>query len=137
MPDFTTAVGAPSNELSLTTSGAVQGGDYLVVSGTGTVAKAGAAAVNWVGIAGHDAASGAVVTCLARGPLFLGVADGSITAGDLLTTGAHTGTPSKTVKSLGAVTTPTAGDVTGTRALVGIALTTAADAAAVRYVAVS
>jgi hypothetical protein len=109
-----------------TTSAAVVGGKLVAVSGDGTVAHAGANAGNWVGAAAFDAASGARVTVHRSGIQSL-VASGAITAGDLVVCGA-TGT----VASLAAVTTPTAADVTNSRGVVGVALTTAADTAAVR-----
>jgi hypothetical protein len=131
MADYTTAVGGPVNQITMTTSGAVTGGDPLEVSATNTVAKcAGATSVKYVGIAAHDAASGAKVLVLTPGPVFDGVADGAITAGDQLVPSA---VATKQVKSAGAITTPTAAEVTATRAIIGVALTTAADAATVRW----
>ena len=47
-----------------TTSAAVTGGQYLEVSGDGTVAGAAAGSTKVVGVAAHDAASGAPVTVL-------------------------------------------------------------------------
>lgn len=109
-----------------TTSGAVTGKQMLAVSGDGTVAAAGANAANWVGVAAFDAASGARVT-VHRSGIQLLVATGTVTAGDLVVCAA-----AGTVSSLAAVTTPTPADVTNSRAIVGVALTTAAGGADVR-----
>lgn len=102
-----------------TTSGAVVGGNVLAVSGSGTVAVAGANSTAVVGVAAFDAASGAIVTYFRGGIQFV-VTTGTVTAGDLVVSAA-----SGTVSTLAAVTTPTAADVTNSRAVVGRALTTA------------
>jgi hypothetical protein len=128
-----TPVYLPGAMITVTTSGAVVGGDILVVSGSGTVAKnAGASSTNYVGIAAHDAASGARVTMYGRGTVHESIADGAVTAGDQLVSSS---TASRQVKTTGAVGAPTAQGVTDTRAVMGIALTTAADNAKVRWMA--
>lgn len=53
---------APGQDISLTTSAAVTGGQLLVISGNDTVAASSAASAAWVGVAAFDAASGAKVT---------------------------------------------------------------------------
>jgi len=116
----------PGDALVSTASATITGGKLVAVSGNGTVATAGANALNWVGVAAFDAVSGDTVTVYAGGVQEL-TAAGAITAGDLVVAAA-----SGNVATLAAVTTPTAGDVTGTRAVVGVALTTAADTAKVR-----
>lgn len=116
----------PGDALVSTASATIVGGTLVAVSGNGTVATAGANALNWIGVAAFDAASGDSVTVYASGVQEL-TASGAITAGDLVVAAA-----SGKVSTLAAVTTPTAGDVTGTRAVVGVALTTAADTAKVR-----
>lgn len=73
----------PGNAITLTTSAAVLGGDLLVVSGTGTVAKCTVATHQWVGVAAQDAASGARVAVFAGGVQEL-TATGAITAGQLV-----------------------------------------------------
>lgn len=110
----------PGDTWTATTSGAVTGGKLLAVSGDGTVAHAGANSVAVVGVAGFDAASGAAVTVYSPEIAVL-VSSGTITAGDQVVPGA-----AGVVTSLAAVTTPTAADVTNSRAIVGVALTTAA-----------
>lgn len=113
----------PGEALNGTASAAITGGKMVAVSGDGTVATAGANADDWVGVAGHDvAASGDKVLIHAGGVQRL-LASGTVTAGDLVVCAA-----AGLVASLAAVTTPTAADVTNTRAIVGIALTTATDA---------
>lgn len=109
-----------------TTSGAVTGGTLVSVSGAGTVATAAANDKGWLGVAAQDAASGVRVTIFDGGEQEL-IASGTVTAGDLVVcaTGGK-------VSTLAAVTTPTAADVTNTRAIVGVATTTASDAALVR-----
>lgn len=116
---------APGDAFTLQASGTITGGNMVAVSGSGTVAQAGANATNWVGVAAFDVASGDKLTIRTGGVQKL-VASGGVTAGDLVVCAA-TGK----VSSLAAVTTPTAADVTNTRAIVGIALTTAADGALV------
>lgn len=112
--------------MSRTTSGAVVGGTLVSVSATGTVATAAANDKGWLGVAAQDAASGVRVAVFSGGEQEL-IASGTVTAGDLVVcaTGGK-------VSSLAAVTTPTAADVTNTRAIVGVATTTAADTALVR-----
>lgn len=110
----------PGQSWTATTSASVTGGKLLAVSGDGTVAHAGANSVAVVGVAAFDAASGDKVTIYSPKVATL-VSSGTITAGDQVVAGA-----AGVVTSLAAVTTPTAADVTNTRAIVGVALTTAA-----------
>jgi Uncharacterized conserved protein (DUF2190) len=119
--------------LTSTASAAVKGGDVLEVSGSGTVAPITPSAtpsLKVVGIAQADCPSGGRVSIWARGPVHESVADGSVTAGDQLVTATNA---NRQVRSLAAVTTPTAADVVGTRAILGIALTSVADNAKVRW----
>ena len=106
-------------------SAAITGGQLVGVSGSGTVAPTTAAQASWLGVAAFDANSGDNVTIFAGGVQRV-TASGAVTAGDLLVAAA-----SGQVSTLAAVTTPTAGDVTNTRAIVGLALTTAANGALV------
>lgn len=107
----------PGQALVLQASADVTGGQLVAVSGSGTVAPAGAASAAWVGVAAFDAKSGAKVTVHCGGEQEL-VASGAITAGALVVSAAG----GKVASS----TTPAAGT------LVGVALTTAADGAKVR-----
>jgi hypothetical protein len=125
---------SPGTAITLTASAAIIGGQLVEVSGGNTVAPTptSGSSAKVVGVAAHDAALGARVTVHGRGQVHETTANGAIAAGDQLVSGAVAGT----VKSAPAVTTPTSGDVTNTRALVGIALTAAADAALVRWMEV-
>lgn len=125
----------PGDAIPLTASGPIAGGDLVVVSGSGTVAKAGAlAATTFVGVAGNDATASSRVTVYGRGAVHESLADGTVTAGDQLTT---TNTANRAVKSVPAVSTPTPGDVTNTRAIIGLALTTVADNQRVRWMSIA
>jgi hypothetical protein len=62
MADYTPVFSGGVDPWTATTSAAVTGGRVLIVSGNGTVAHATAQALTVVGVAGHDAASGAKVT---------------------------------------------------------------------------
>lgn len=106
-----------------TASAAITAGRLLAVSGVGTLAHAGANALNVVGVAAADAAIGDTVTYFPIGVHEI-LSVGLVTAGDIVVAAA-TGK----VSTLAVVTTPTPADVTNTRAIVGVALTTATDAA--------
>jgi hypothetical protein len=109
----------PGQSTTSTASATITGGQLVAVSGVNTVAPAGANAINWLGVAAFDAASGDRVT-LHHGGVQRLVASGTVTAGDTVVAAA-----SGQVSTLAAVTTPTAADVTNTRAIVGTARTTA------------
>jgi hypothetical protein len=109
----------PGQALVSTASATITGGQLVAVSGVSTVAPAGANATNVLGVAAFDAASGDLVTVFAGGVQEL-VTTGTVTAGDIVVAAA-----AGTVSTLAAVTTPTAADVTNTRAILGVALTTA------------
>lgn len=114
LPKFT------GDQFTITATGDLVGGRLVTAVG----AHAGDTALNAIGVAAHDTATGKPCTIYA---LSSGVhrltASGAVTAGALLV--ADTGGK---VKALAAVTTPTAGDVTGTRAIVGVAMTAATGA---------
>src|SRR5690606_1049714 len=113
----------PGAKIGLTASATIAGGQLVQVSGAGTVAPTSGAtpSVKVVGVAAHDAVTGQRVTVHGRGQVHETVADGAVTAGDQVVSGSVAGT----VQAAPAVTTPTPDDVTNTRAVVGIALTTA------------
>ncbi len=101
-----------------TVSATVTGGQVLVVSGNGTVGPAGADAANVVGVAAHDATTSApTLNYFPRGKVHVSTAAGGITAG-------------ARVNSAAAGTVASASAGTGN---IGIALTTAADTAAVEW----
>jgi hypothetical protein len=132
MPDYT-PVFLPGDVITLTTSTALAGGDLVVVTGSNTVGKANADALRtFVGVALQDAAANAKVAICARDVVHLSVADGTVTAGDQVTT---SGTAGRQVKTAPAVTTPTPGDVNVTRGIIGVALATATDNNPVRWMA--
>ena len=143
MADYTPWI-VPGFTWTSQAAGAITGGDPLEVAGTGTVRKCSATPPGaYVGVAAKDAILGADVTVISVRPVHEGLADGAISAGDQLTASTAAG---RQVKSLAAVSTTFAGTysaadaqaqvdaaVTAARAVVGVALTTAADGGAVRW----
>jgi hypothetical protein len=130
----------PGQTMTSQASGTITGGDLLVVSGNGTVAKATALAdPKYVGVAGHDAVSSQKVTYVAANAVHESIADGTVTAGDQIST---TNTANRQVKTVvPAATTISAAPtdveietaVSNARAIIGTALTTAADNNTVRW----
>lgn len=112
---------SPGHEITQTASAAITGGQTLMNSGNNTVAPAGAASTKYVGVAGHDAANGAPVTVLTGvGMVHETVAQGAITAGDLL----KVGTVAGSVATVGAGTFDQ---------VIGVALAGAADTALCKW----
>ncbi|WP_328344809.1 capsid cement protein [Micromonospora sp. NBC_00421] len=111
-PDY-----VPGHEITLQASATITGGQVVAVSGSGTVAPAGAASPAVVGVAAFDAATNGSVTVFARGITHISTASGAITAAARVDAGAA-----------GTVASATAG-VTN----IGVALTTAADGASVTW----
>lgn len=109
----------PGASITSTASATITGGQVVEVSATGTVGPAGATSLKWIGVAAFDAVSGDKITIHTGGVQKL-VASGTVTAGDIVVCAA-----AGQVSTLAAVTTPTPADVTGSRAMLGIALTTA------------
>jgi hypothetical protein len=116
----------PGQAITLKASAPITGGQIVVVTGVGTVGPAGANAVNWIGVASNDAAINDNVAIFADGVQSV-TTSGTVTAGDLVVCAA-----AGAVSTLAAVTTPTAADVTNTRGIVGVALSTAATGLKVR-----
>jgi len=134
VPDYT-PVSVEGEVITLTLSASCKGGDVLVVTGSGTVAPftpGATPAVNVVGLAQSDQNSGARISVWCFGPIHESIADGTVTAGDQVVTATNA---NRQVRTLAAVTTPTAADVVGTRAILGVALTTASDNTKVRWMA--
>jgi hypothetical protein len=132
VPDYTPPY-PRGRELTATCSGAVLGGDLLVVSGSGTVATwvpNATPTTKAIGVAGTDTPANGRVMVWGFGPVHESVADGTVTAGDQLVAASTAG---RQVKTAPAVTTPTAGDVTTTRSILGVALITASDNTKVRW----
>lgn len=107
----------PGQAFTKTTSAIVTAGQLLEITGSGTVGPAGALSTKVVGVAGDDAASGALVPIRAGGIQRIVAAAGGVTAGDIVVAGA-----AGTVAPIGA-------NVFGTK--IGVALTTAAATALV------
>lgn len=106
----------PGQSITSTTSAAVTGGQLLIVSGSGTVAASSAATHLFVGVAAFDAASGAEVT-IHKGGVQRLTATGAITAGE------------RVMAAAGGTVAAFSG--TDYSQVVGVALTTAANGAAV------
>lgn len=105
------------DQITATTSAAVTGGQVLIVSGNGTVGPATAASAAVVGVAAHDAASGARVSYFPRGKVHVSTASGGITAAARVDAGAA-----------GTVASASNADTN-----IGVALTTALDTALVEW----
>lgn len=105
----------PGQAMTYQASATITGGQYLEVTGSGTFGPAGAASTKGAGVAAFDAASGAKVTVFAGGVQRIVAGTGGVTAGDIVAAGA-----AGTVVAIGA-------GAFGTR--IGLALTTAAEAA--------
>jgi predicted RecA/RadA family phage recombinase len=101
----------PGQTITRQASADITGGQVVEVSGSGTVAAAGAASAKWLGVAAFDAKTGERVT-IETGGVQRPLASGAITAGDNVTTAPN-----------GLVATAAAAAGTA----VGIALTTATD----------
>jgi len=103
----------PGQAITLKASGSITGGRVVAVSGSGTVATAGADSTAWVGVAAHDAGTNDNVTIYCGGTQSV-LASGTVTAGEAVECAAS-----------GAVATASSPTVA---TIVGIALTTATDA---------
>lgn len=115
---------APGQGVTFTAEAAVTAGQVVMVTGEREVSTATAAGkLTWIGVAATDAAAGESVLVLSGGVQTLTSTAAVITAGDLV----ECADAGKVVK-IAAVSTPTAGDVTSTRAIVGIALTSVTSA---------
>lgn len=118
MADYTPVYTGGVKPFTATTSAAVVGGNVLIVSGNGTVSASTADSAVVVGVAGHDAASGARVTVW---PL-----DGCVH--ELVASGAITAAGGVNADAAGQVKASGTGIPTqaAAGALIGTALTTAA-----------
>ncbi|WP_446218810.1 hypothetical protein [Micromonospora sp. IBHARD004] len=127
MADYTPVYVNGISPFTKTASATITGGQVVSASGVGTVAPSGAAVGTVVGVAAHDAASGARVSVwpLVNIEHELTVGTGTVTA----TGGVQTGA-SGTVDP--ATTSIAAASAAGT--LIGIATTTAASGSKVRFV---
>jgi hypothetical protein len=149
MPDYT-PVYIQGRSLTLTTSASCVGGDLLAVTGSGTVAPVVPGATpsaKVVGVAAEDTPSGGRVTVFGFGPVHESIADGTVTAGDQITTASTASRQVKTLPvsnlDLGAAFNQAADNtavnlaVNNARSVLGVALTTAADNTKVRWMQVA
>jgi len=124
----------PGRVLTLSLSGSCVGGDFLEVAGDGLVAVCVTAASRaFIGVAGMNVPSPGPgrVTVYGRGPVHESVCDGPVTAGQQVVTSA---TPGRQVAAVAApASPPTQADVNNSRAILGIALTSAPDAVKCRW----
>lgn len=118
----------PGDVITVTTSANVTGGRALMVSGNGTVAHATAGSAKVIGIAATDIASGQLGPMHGRGQVHTSTAAGAITAGDQIVSAAN-----GTVAALAAASGAVAADINNARAVLGVAMTTAADTATVTW----
>lgn len=123
MSDYAPAF-LPGQVYTSQASAAITGGTIVEVSGSGTVAPAAAGSTKVVGVAATDAATGAKVPVILDKVIHDSISSGGSTAGDSLATAA-TGKVATVVAATGAAA--------GTR--IGVALTTAADTAVIRWIA--
>lgn len=99
----------------------IVGGKLVHITGPGAVATATANSTKVDGVAAFDAKTNDSLTVYNHGEQSV-LAVGLVTAGDQVVAAAGGG-----VSTLAAVTTPTAGDVTNSRAILGVATTTGTD----------
>lgn len=156
MADYT-PVALPGHTYTFSASTIMSGGDLVEVTGVNAVGRISAASDRaYIGVAAHDAVIGVKVTVVLSAPIHESIADGTIAAGDQLTT---TSTANRQVKTYAATasnasltlpasydntTVPTAivgsinaavnSAVNAARAVIGVAITGAADNGLVRWV---
>ncbi len=119
------------NPFTSTASGAITGGNVVEVAGSNLVQQSSVAGASAkaVGVAVADATAGGRVVFITRGNVHRTTGNGAITAGDQLVSGTVAGT----VRTLPASGVPAPVDINNGRAVVGIALETAADTQLVRW----
>jgi hypothetical protein len=111
----------PGTAITLQASGVVDAGDPVEVSGSGTIDRAAAGSEKYVGVAGHAASPGGLVTVFAGKLVYDGAAEGDITAGNPVET---SGLDGYQVKEAGDPADPS---------VIGLALTDAADGQTCRW----
>jgi hypothetical protein len=116
MADYSPVYSAGVVPFTVTTAGAVTGGNVVMASATGVVTVAGADSTAVIGVAAHDAASGAKLTVW---PM-----DGCIH--ELVASGAITALAGVVTDAAGQVKTATIATAAAAGTLIGTALTTAA-----------
>jgi hypothetical protein len=144
MADYT-PVALPGTAYTFQASGTITGGDLVGMTGALTVNKISSlASLAYVGVAGQDAAIGQKVTVYVDKAIHESIADGTVTAGDQLTS---TNTANRQVKTLiptavdvgasptqGSINTAINSTSLANRAIIGTAVTTVADNQLVRWV---
>jgi hypothetical protein len=130
VPDYS-PVFLPGLTITLQAADNITGGDPLEVAGSGTCQKAAAGSLKYIGVANKDAAAGYAVTLTAASPVFDGPADGAILAGDQLVASGRTGCQVTGAPIVPA--DPGQADMITSRAIIGVALTTAVDGGTVRW----
>lgn len=124
MADYLPVYTNGAEPYSATTSATVTGGQVLYASGNGTVAPTAGANGAFVGVAAHDAASGARVTVWpVSGVIHETTSPAGVTAGAALTSSTSGGVDSGTLGTIAAAGT-----------LMGTALTTASAGAKTRWI---
>jgi Uncharacterized conserved protein (DUF2190) len=115
------AFGSGAPKITMGVAAAITAGRLVEINGARTVQMAAAASQKVVGVACQtsDGTSTDKIT-VATGGVWALIASGTVTAGDAVIAAAN-----GQVATVPVVTTPTAADVNNTRALVGVALTTA------------
>lgn len=148
MSDYT-PLALPGGTWTFQASTPLAGGDLVEITGSNAVGKVGTLASRaFIGVSNEDVAAGRKVTVTLAHAIHESIADGTVAAGDQLTT---TNTASRQVKSLAATASNV--DVTGTpteasieafnaaintavnqaRAVIGVAITGGADNTLVRW----
>lgn len=130
MGDYT-PVYQPGATRTYTASAAVTGGQVVEITGAGTVGPSAAGSAKVVGVAAHDAGIGARVTVHGlAGQEHEVTASGAITAGDLVEAAAAGQVRVQAAAGAAYVQA----EANAHRALLGVATTTAANGAKVRFV---
>ena len=120
----------PGSKVTFTAGAAITAGRLVEITGVNTIGNAAATSVKVVGVAMQSCdAVGDLIEVQLLGYVFTLVADQAVTAGDQVVVGAVAGTVKTCPVVAGAWA---AADLTNTRAIVGIALTSAADTATLR-----
>lgn len=131
MGDYT-PVTLPGKVYTFPAAASIKGGDILVIgaSGVSPITAQANPQTSVIGVACNDTSSGGRVTTIMPGVVHESIADGAITAGDQLVTAANA---NRQVRTAPAAAVAGAQDMSNTRAIIGIALASAADNAKVRW----
>jgi hypothetical protein len=81
MPNDYAPIFVPGTAITMQAAGAVEAGDPVEVAGSGTIQRAAAGSEKYVGVAGHPAILGGLVTVFAGKLVHEGPAEGDIPAG--------------------------------------------------------